>query len=69
MHAIGTKARLIPEIHLTARGFCLSGNGRIASTTTETGLTVACQLDSNVYEKGIKMRLSGLRPLPAIKPP
>src|SRR5271166_6313402 len=29
VHAIGTKARLIPEIHLTARGFCLCGNGRI----------------------------------------
>ena len=27
----------------------------IASTTTETGLTVACQLDSNTYEKGIKV--------------
>jgi hypothetical protein len=27
----------------------------IASTTTDTGLTVACQLDSNVYEKGIKV--------------
>jgi hypothetical protein len=27
----------------------------IASTTTETGLTVACQLDSNAYEKGIKV--------------
>ncbi|MDQ2764835.1 MAG: ISAzo13 family transposase, partial [Pseudomonadota bacterium] len=26
-----------------------------ASTTTETGLSVACQLDSNVYEKGIKV--------------
>ena len=25
----------------------------IASTTTDTGLTVACQLDPNVYEKGI----------------
>jgi hypothetical protein len=27
----------------------------IASTTTETGLSVAYQLDSNVYEKGIKV--------------
>jgi hypothetical protein len=27
----------------------------IASTTTETGLTVACQLDTNAYEKGIKV--------------
>ena len=27
----------------------------IASTTTKTGLTVACQLDSNTYEKGIKV--------------
>jgi hypothetical protein len=27
----------------------------IASTTTETGLTVACRLDSNTYEKGIKV--------------
>src|SRR4029077_9311276 len=27
----------------------------IASTTTKTGLTVACQLDSNAYEKGIKV--------------
>jgi Rhodopirellula transposase DDE domain len=27
----------------------------IASTTTETGLIVECQLDSNVYEKGIKV--------------
>ena len=27
----------------------------IASTTTETGLTVTCQLDSNAYEKGIKV--------------
>ena len=27
----------------------------IAGTTTETGLTVACQLDPNTYEKGIKV--------------
>lgn len=27
----------------------------IASTTTDTGLTVACQLDANAYEKGIKV--------------
>ena len=27
----------------------------IASTTTETGLTVACQLDANAYQKGIKV--------------
>ncbi len=27
----------------------------IASTTTDTGLTVGCQLDDNVYEKGIKV--------------
>jgi hypothetical protein len=27
----------------------------IASTTTKTGLTVACQLDPEVYEKGIKV--------------
>src|SRR5277367_6596587 len=27
----------------------------IASTTTETGLTVTCQLDSNAYQKGIKV--------------
>jgi hypothetical protein len=27
----------------------------IAGTTTETGLTVACQLDSNIYEKGFKV--------------
>jgi Rhodopirellula transposase DDE domain len=27
----------------------------IAGTTTETGLTVACQLDSNIYEKGIRV--------------
>ncbi len=27
----------------------------IAGTTPETGLTVACQLDSNIYEKGIKV--------------
>ena len=27
----------------------------IASTTTDTGLTVACQLDANSYEKGIKV--------------
>ena len=27
----------------------------IASTTTETGLTVACQLDDNAYEKGLKV--------------
>ncbi len=27
----------------------------IASTTTETGLTVACRLDTNTYEKGIKV--------------
>ena len=25
------------------------------STTTDTGLTVACQLDANSYEKGIKV--------------
>jgi hypothetical protein len=28
----------------------------IASTTTETGLIVTCQIDPNVYEKGIKSR-------------
>ena len=27
----------------------------IASTTTDTGLTVACQLDANAYEKGLKV--------------
>jgi hypothetical protein len=27
----------------------------IASTTTDTGLAVACQLDANAYEKGIKV--------------
>jgi hypothetical protein len=27
----------------------------IASTTTAAGLTVACQLDANAYEKGIKV--------------
>ena len=27
----------------------------IANTTTDTGLTVACQLDANTYEKGIKI--------------
>ena len=27
----------------------------IASTTTKTGLTVACRLDTNSYEKGIKV--------------
>ena len=27
----------------------------IASTTTDTGLTVACRLDENDYEKGIKV--------------
>jgi len=27
----------------------------IASTTTDTGLTVACQLDDTVYGKGIKV--------------
>ena len=27
----------------------------IASTTTNTGLTVSCQLDANAYEKGIKV--------------
>ena len=27
----------------------------IANTTTDTGLTVACQLDANAYEKGIKV--------------
>jgi Rhodopirellula transposase DDE domain len=27
----------------------------IASTTTNTGLTVTCQLDPNAYEKGIKV--------------
>ena len=27
----------------------------IASTPTKTGLTVACQLDPNAYEKGIKV--------------
>ena len=26
-----------------------------ATTTTKTGLTVACQLDENDYEKGIKV--------------
>jgi hypothetical protein len=27
----------------------------IASTTTQTGLTVRCELDTNAYEKGIKV--------------
>jgi len=27
----------------------------IANTTTDTGLTVACQLDANTYEKGVKV--------------
>ena len=27
----------------------------IANTTTDTGLTVACRLDNNTYEKGIKV--------------
>lgn len=27
----------------------------IANTTTNTGLTVACRLDGNAYEKGIKV--------------
>jgi Rhodopirellula transposase DDE domain len=27
----------------------------IASTTTDTGLTVTCQLDGSTYEKGIKV--------------
>jgi Rhodopirellula transposase DDE domain len=27
----------------------------IANTTTDTGLTVACRLDWNTYEKGIKV--------------
>ena len=27
----------------------------IAATTTTTGLTVACELDTNIYEKGIKV--------------
>src|SRR3954453_3314879 len=27
----------------------------IAATTTTTGLTVACELDTNTYEKGIKV--------------
>jgi hypothetical protein len=27
----------------------------IASTTTDTGLAVACQLAANAYEKGIKV--------------
>jgi hypothetical protein len=27
----------------------------IANTTTDTGLTVACRLDNNTYQKGIKV--------------
>ena len=27
----------------------------IAKTTTDTGLTVACRLDNNTYQKGIKV--------------
>ena len=27
----------------------------IAATTTTTGLTVACELDTNTYQKGIKV--------------
>jgi hypothetical protein len=27
----------------------------IASTTTQTGLTVRCRLDQNAYDKGIKV--------------
>jgi hypothetical protein len=28
----------------------------IAATTTNTGLTVACELDTTIYPKGIKVR-------------
>jgi len=31
------------------------GTQLIANTTTDTGLTVACRLDANAYEKGIKV--------------
>ncbi len=27
----------------------------IANTTTKTGLTIRCELDSNIYRKGIKV--------------
>jgi hypothetical protein len=37
----------------------------IASTTTDTGLTVACQLDANAYEKGIKVSDSEISRLPS----
>jgi len=35
----------------------------IASTTTERGLTVACRLDENEYEKGIKVTASEMAAL------
>ena len=35
----------------------------IASTTTDTGLTVACQLDAPAYEKGIKISTADMATL------
>jgi hypothetical protein len=35
----------------------------IASTTTETGLTIACDIDWSRYPKGIKIQKAALRDL------
>jgi hypothetical protein len=51
--------RLFAFITMNWRGkplvSCLAIIQLIASTTTNTGLTVTCQLDANAYDKGIKV--------------
>ena len=46
------------NLNNTAAGKVRLGAGnalQITGTTTNAGLTVACQLDANAYEKGIKI--------------
>ena len=56
---VGSRLRLFAFITQNRRGKPLLSHQvivqLIANTTTATGLTVACRLDANTYEKGIKV--------------
>ena len=54
------KSHRAPAIRLHPHELAWQATGQlpgqlIAGTTTDTGLTVACQLDANANEKGIKV--------------
>ena len=44
-----------PELARQTAGQPSGHRQLIANTTTDTGLTVACRLDDNTYQKGIKV--------------